>query len=1058
MNRPFTIFLRRVISVIFLFFILLPAITHAQYFGRNKVSYRSFDFEVVESPHIQLYHYFNNDSTVRNFLRLSEKWYQMHQEVLGDTIRFKNPLILYQNHADFQQTNAISGGIGVGTGGVTEGFKNRVVMPIMESNSQTDHVLGHELVHAFQYNLLRDSQDSSLSLANLRNLPLWMVEGMAEYLSLGRVDAHTAMWMRDAYLSQDIPSINDLNTNPKYFPYRYGQAFWAFVGGVWGDDKILPLYVGTAKYGLDVAADSVLGVNTESLSNMWRESLETHYSQIMPDTTTNMVGKLLLSKENAGEMNISPAISPNGQYVMFLSEINLFTIDLFLADAKTGKIIRKVSSTARESHIDAFSYIESAGAWSPDSRQFAFVAFSKGSNKLIIVDAEKGRTVDEHFIPGVPAFSNPSYSPDGKGVVVTGLVEGQSDLFYYNLQTEEVKRLTNDPYSDLHASFSPDGKTIVFSSDRMAYDAGGYNGRYTFNLNFLNLESGEVSDADFFRSANNLSPIYAPDGENIYFLSNRDGLRNLYRYNIASGQINQMTAYYRGISGITEYAPAISVSSNTGQVVYSYYAKNGYTVYTAEPSDFEYTAVDPTAIDFTAATLPPFSPVAPVIIGTNLSMPQRFGYVAEDEIVKTSYKPQFKLDYIGNTGVGVSTSPFGTGVSGGVAGIASDILGNNQLFGVLSVNGEIYDFGGQFAYLNRKNRYHYGAGISHVPFRTGFLDYVADDIVRDEDGNALQDNSGNIIRADLNQELNLIRIFEEKLELFSALPLSSTRRFEFGVSGAFYSYRIDKFNTYYQNQGGLLQPFYQSRYKAEAPDGFGIATASAAFVGDNSYFGLVGPLQGHRFRIGVERNVGELNYGSVTADFRRYIRMKPFTLALRAMHFGRYGRDSEQNLLLGPIFLGFPGLVHGYDDYIFNAESVSQQNPDTGNVTTNDLIGSRVAVANIELRLPFTGPERLTLLKSRLLFSELNFFFDGGLAWDSSTQQVQLNSNDRKNSGEANNVGRIDIPTRVPVFSSGVGLRINVFGQIIVEPYFAWAFQRADIRGGSFGFNLVPAW
>ncbi|MBW3545446.1 MAG: tolB protein precursor, partial [Bacteroidetes bacterium] len=399
----------------------------AQYFGRNKVSYRSFDFKVAESPHIELYHYFEGDSMVKELLRQSEKWYQMHQEVLSDTISFKNPLIFYQNHADFQQTTAISGSISVGTGGVTEGLKNRVVMPAFESKAQTDHVLGHELVHAFQYNLLRDSKDSSLSLQNIRNLPLWMVEGMAEYMSLGRVDAHTAMWMRDAYLSKDIPSIKDLNTDPKYFPYRYGQAFWAFVTGVWGDDVILPLYINTARYGLDQAIDSVLKVNTESLSNMWKSSMEQHYAKIMTDTADQLAGRELLGEKNAGEMNISPAISPDGRYVMFLSELSIFTVDLFLADASTGKVIRKVSSTSRNSHIDAFSFIESAGTWAPDNRHFAFVAFSKGRNKLIVVDAERGKEVAEHFIAGVPAFSNPSWSPDGRTVVVTGLVNGQSD-------------------------------------------------------------------------------------------------------------------------------------------------------------------------------------------------------------------------------------------------------------------------------------------------------------------------------------------------------------------------------------------------------------------------------------------------------------------------------------------------------------------------------------------------------------------------------------------------------------------------------------------------------
>lgn len=1039
-------------SLLFLLVItVLPNLqAQAQYFGRNKVSYRSFDFKVVESPHIELYHYFESDSAVRNLIWMSEKWYQMHQEVLSDTIRFKNPIIFYQNHADFQQTTAISGSIGVGTGGVTEGLKNRVVMPAFESNAQTDHVLGHEMVHAFQYNLLRASKDSSLSLSNLRNLPLWIVEGMAEYMSLGRVDAHTAMWMRAAYLNKDIPSIKDLNTNPKYFPYRYGQAFWAFVTGVWGDDVILPLYLNTARYGLDQAIDSVLRVNTETLSTMWKNSIIQHYDKIMPDSTNSVVGKKLLSEENAGDLNISPAISPDGRYVMFLSEIGIFTIDLFLADANTGKVIRKVSSTARNSHIDAFSYVESAGAWAPDSRRFAFVAFSKGRNKLIIVDANRGKEIDELFIPGVPAFSNPTWSPDGRSVVVTGLVDGQSDLYWFDLSSKEVRQLTNDPYSDLQPKFSADGNNIVFSTDRLSFEAGGFSGRYTFNIATLNLETNELRVIDFFRGANNLNPSYSPDAQSIYFLSNRDGFRNLYSYNFDTEEIYQLTRYMTGISGITEYSPAVDVSRKTGELVYSYFFNDDYTVYKAQADDFKRELVAPDAVDFTAATLPPFSPVGPVIVSNNLAMPQKFGAISPGAIEKRDYEPKFKLDYIGNTGVGVSASRFGTGVAGGVAGIFSDILGNNQLFGALSVNGEIYDFGGQVAYLNQKRRFHWGASVSHIPYRTGYIEAFAE-----------QTERRGLDTTYYVQQLNLIRIFEEKVSLFSYYPISSTRRLELGGSLAYYSFRNDEFNTYYVADLSGSRPsinrfaWDRDRNKGDAPGGFPLQQLEAAYVGDNSFSGVVGPLQGHRFRIGGETSFGRLNYQSVLADFRRYVFVKPFSIAFRAMHYARYGNDAETFNLVGPLYLGFPGLVHGYDDLIYDQQTGT---PGMG-VSVNDLIGSRMLVGNVEFRLPFTGPEQLSIIKSRFLFTELALFFDSGLAWDSSFEKVNFNREEVTNTDTQArpNQGLVKIPERVPVFSAGVAMRINLFGQLIIEPYLAKAFQ--SNRGGlNFGVNFVPAW
>lgn len=213
--------LKRYSAVLLL--LILSFSVKAQYFGQNKVRYKKLDFKVLQTPHFEIYYYIKNEKLLKRFSQDAETWYKMHQEVFRDTFLKKNPIILYNNHPDFQQTTALNGEIGIGTGGVTEALKNRVIMPVMELNSQTRHVLGHELVHAFQYHLLLEKD--SISLENVGQTPLWMVEGMAEYLSIGKKDAFTSMWMRDAMLNRDIPSLKDLTNSNKYFPYRYGQAF-----------------------------------------------------------------------------------------------------------------------------------------------------------------------------------------------------------------------------------------------------------------------------------------------------------------------------------------------------------------------------------------------------------------------------------------------------------------------------------------------------------------------------------------------------------------------------------------------------------------------------------------------------------------------------------------------------------------------------------------------------------------------------------------------------------------------------------------------------------------
>ncbi|HPC27055.1 MAG TPA: hypothetical protein PK410_05955, partial [Paludibacteraceae bacterium] len=111
-------------------------------FGRNKPSYKTFKFEVLQTPHFEIYHYLKNDTILNYFAAWAEEWYRIHQIQFKDTFKLRNPIILYSNHADFQQTNIISDIISEGTGGVTESLKNRVILPFAPSLYQTDHVLG----------------------------------------------------------------------------------------------------------------------------------------------------------------------------------------------------------------------------------------------------------------------------------------------------------------------------------------------------------------------------------------------------------------------------------------------------------------------------------------------------------------------------------------------------------------------------------------------------------------------------------------------------------------------------------------------------------------------------------------------------------------------------------------------------------------------------------------------------------------------------------------------------------------------------------------------------
>ncbi|MGX5689670.1 basic secretory protein-like protein [Arcticibacter tournemirensis] len=1064
----------RLFCFVLVFFLSgLASPSFGQYFGQNKVRYKNLKFKVNQSPHFELYYYLKNDSLVKRMLQESELWYDLHQQVFRDTFSKKNPLIVYNNHADFQQTTAIDGDISVGTGGVTEGMKNRVVMPMMQLNQQTRHVLGHELVHAFQYHSLIEGD--STNLENIGNLPLWMVEGMAEYLSIGKVDAFTAMWMRDAYLNKDIPTLRDLTESNRYFPYRYGQAFWTYIGSTYGDTIIVPLFKATAKFGYQMAIRRTFGYDERTLSNLWRTSIENTYKPLLKDTSQVPVGRKLIDSKNGGDMNVAPAISPDGKYVAFLSEKELFSIDLFLADAVTGKIIRKLTSKTTNTHIDEFSFIESAGAWSPDSKKFAFTIYSEGRNKLLIVDVSNGKVLMTEGLGDVREFSNLAWSPNGEDIALTGLKEGFSDLYLFNTRTKQVTQLTNDKYSDYQPNFSSDGRYLVFTSDRTTFEkAKGVD--ITYNLAVMDLSTKTVTDIPVFNGANNMNPQFSSSGGQIYFLSNRDGFRNLYRYTLESKQIEQLTDYFTGISGITEYSPALSVSRND-DVLYSYYRYQKYTIFNAKGSDFKPVPVAADAINFDAGTLPPIKQTGVDLINANLSNFNRFETITDDKINPAKYRPQFKLDYLSSNGVGASVGRFGTGLSSGIQGIFSDILGRNQIFATLAVNGEIYDFGGQVAYVNQQSRINYGGAVSHIPYVSGYY------VNQIQEGNNPSGTGYNYVNG-----YDIIRTFEDQVQAFAAYPFSRIFRFEAGTGASYYSYRIDRWADYYQAyvtenpdgsktyQGSDYYPFDSDKHKLSKGDAqayygtsfnaFTIYQLNAAFVGDNSYFGVTSPLSGFRFRLGIESYIGDYNFNALTADFRKYTRIKPVTLAARLYSYTRFGKDQQA---LYPLFIGYPYLIRGYE-----ANSFYRSGSVNSSAYIDQLSGSKIAVGNFEVRLPFTGPEKLAAFPSKFLFSDLNLFFDIGLAYNSNSKihwTTDVDENANPGNGGIGNVGGIggvsgiggglsstNIVNRAPSMSAGVSLRVNMFGYFVLEPYFAIPFSRKDVNGGVFGLTFAPGW
>lgn len=1014
--------------------LMIGAELSGQYFGRNKPLYKTFDFEVLQTPHFDIHSYTKRREVLEFLAKDSELWYNYHAEALDHDIPFLNPLIFYNNHAEFQQTNAISGGIGVGTGGVTEGLKNRVVMPVTFSNQQTHQVLGHEMVHAFQFNIILGGD--STSMRSLANIPLWVIEGMAEYMSIGRVDPFTAMWMRNAILHDNIPTLEKM-AHPRYFPYRYGQTAWSLLAGTFGDGTLKPFLVETGKFGLEVGSIRTFNMGFDNLSTLWEEGVKNHFKPYLRDGKESTIGKTLLSSENSGSLNVSPAISPNGRWVVFLSEKDLFSTDLFLADARTGKIEKKLSSLVKDSDLDNFNYLESAGTWSPNSKQFAFVGFSKGQNLLVVKDVASGDTEATYEIPGVPAITNPTWSPDGRTIVFAGSVEGVTDLYAFDLRTKRVRQLTDDTYSEIQPNFNSDGSKLVFSYDKRSMDEGRYQGRWTYDLAIMDYATGQIEILDIFHHADNINATY-DDEDNIYFLSDRDGYRNMYHYRVDVGEVYMMTDFLTGLSGIARYSPAIAAARNRDRVLFTHYYGSEYIIKEASREDLLNQKVeDLTLVDQAAGTLPGGGQDKKDVVMHNLDqVDEAYGEIPSD-FTKVQYRSKFKLDNIsGGVGAGINNgSQFGLNnglqAAGALQMLFSDILGNHQLVGQAALNGSVFDLGGQLFYINRKNRWAWGGGISHIPqaFAIGRNIYL----------DTRTDNNGNQFNLGVD-ELQVLRIFDQTATGFVQRPFSTHLRLEGGASIGHQGFRVDAQRNFFDPINGFF--LGQEREKLEVGDEIAFnqfytitngmeASVYMALVGDKSHFGLTSPLYGERYRLSAERSFGINNYYAINADYRKYVWLKPVSLAFRAQAYKRY----EQNVnSIVPNYIGQMGLVRGYD-FVFNRNEEGA----FGDVGFGQLLGSSFGISSFELRMPFTGPKQLALIGSNVLFTDMVFFFDAGMAFNNFSD-----------------IGS-DLPDAPELaMSVGASIRVNLFGALILEPY--WAYPLQENSRVVFGLNFVPGW
>jgi Tol biopolymer transport system component len=1038
---------------------------HAQYFGQNKVQYRVYDWRSIQSDHFEVYFYEGLDSLAMRVLDLAEKTNLQLSTRMGHQLTRRVPIILYGSHNDFAQTNLTPEIIEQNTGGFTEALRNRVVLPFTGSYEDLRHVVVHELVHAFMFDLLYGSSAAALiARQSFFSVPLWFGEGLAEYFSLG-MESNAEMFLRDGTIAGYLPP---LPYTGGYFVYKQGQSALTFFVDRYGEERLRDLLLKVRQTrNFDRAFLRSTGISVAKFDEHWRHWVRKRYwpAVATKEDPEEFARRLTDHRRDESNLNTAPAISPQGDRIAYFSDRRQYT-DVYVMSAFDGKVQHRVIRGERNNQFESIPSFRSSITWSPDGTRLALTAKSAGRDWLYIVSADEGKVLRRLDL-GCEALAFPTWSPVSDSIVVTGLQNGRSDLWLVHASTGHVTRLTDDTYDEKEPTWSPDGRRVTFSSDRttpvVLHPLRRERGFGAYAIYDLEVATGDLTRV-LDTWGDDRSPAWSADGRRLAFITDRGGTANIFLYDLDDQNFTQLTDVIGGVSSLTW-------SRQGDRVVFSSFNRGGYDVFAVkeplssepvvarlrrespeavftledalEPAPDSVSAapvqgalarawpdsvtevrrepsedvaarptdepdLDPTLrADSTLIERPmhhepmawergmdrPFPTVvrdtAPPLPTTIPLRDDGGPFALPDSVLAqepSPYRARLAPDYAGG-GFAAAT---GYGFAGSTQFLFSDFLGNHSLFlasDIFSASLEESNALAIYSYLPR--RWDVGVGLFH------FKNYFSSRVTT------------------LGEQLGGPRLFSERT--FGALasasyPFDRFRRVEFNLTQMFVErtfFEEDAFGRFFETG---------DEYRS-------VTSPSVSLVGDHALFGYYGPVNGARWNLTYSPSFAladnGLSYQTVTFDTRRYWDFtRGYTFASRVLAGVSDGRDA-QTFRVG----GF-NTLRGYSDF--------------------DLLGSRIAIVNAELRFPFiqqlglVGPVPLGFFNLKGAV-----FGDAGLVWNEGDELRGTHLVDGERRLKDPKVG----------FGTGVRTALWFF---ILKLDCAWSTSFADVSRPRWHFSIGP--
>lgn len=842
-----------------------PAVAqYSFYFGRNKIQYKDFDWTVLKTEHFDVYFYPEMQTLAEHGAAFAEEAYEELQNRFNFSLTNRVPIVFYSSQLHFKQTNITDGFIPDGVGGFFEFLKGRVVIPANGNLHRFRRVVRHEMVHVFTLNkLVRVYRDYRIPPD--RFLPLWFTEGLAEYWS-GPQDYQHEMIMRDAiYANYLVPLENIYRVSGTYVMYKEGEALCRFISEQYGEEKLLQM-IENAWMDRDFrkVMEFTLREDYQLINDRWLTWLRDTYYPRLDDVD---VATLDADGVAVRGFNSKPAYyrQKNGQRQVYFTGnhdgySNLFYVDVDSLYRPQGDP-RILVHGERSDEFESFHVLDSRMSISQDGR-IAFVTKSGESDVIHTYDLESRTPGPVYAFDNKVAIYSPAWSPDGEKIAFVSIDNsGFIDLYVYDIGRDELLRLTNDTYDDRDPSWSPNGRQLVFSSDRTAL---GHSNAY--NLFTYDLDHGSI-DYLTFGDHHDFSPRWSADGQRVVYISTRReadgrfGGQDIYVVDADPGvEVDPHVALdslgTRPVSdesaGVPQQRWAHRLTSLTTAAFDPVWTDDDHILF-ASFENYRFSIRSLGGVDSLLRYPRARESVAPPLA---VAKPWEFDRLNEPTSVeKLQYKRRYGLDIA----QGQISSNAVWGTSGGAVLAFSDLLGNDRLFVTLySTSQYTNDF---LRGLNiNLSRVHLSgrANVGYGIYRYGGLRYDF---------------------TDPDAPLEFPRFWEEVYGGFGAVsfPVSMFRRVEISTS---FSWDDKQIPIRRINRQALL------------------LSNAVSLVHDNALFGMNGPVDGWRGKLTAAYTTdiaySNVNYVTLEADLRHYLRLsRHVTFASRLLGRINHGREAR---------------------------------------------------------------------------------------------------------------------------------------------------------------------